>query len=100
MAASVSPTILIVSRDPEVKQVAAALQADGLTARTVGAPRELQRALNTKARCVAILDSELLSDESLATSESFEKLKSLPSLLLVAPDAELFRETSADAARR
>lgn len=97
MAASVSPTILIVSRDPEVKQVAAALQADGLTARTVGAPRELQRALNTRARCVVILDSELLSDESFATSESFEKLKSLPSLLLVAPDADLFRETSADA---
>src|SRR5579859_1369841 len=91
--ASVSPTILIVSRDPEVKQVAAALQADGLTVRTVGAARDLQRALNTKARCVAILDSELASDESFASAETFDKLKGLPSLLLVAPDAELFNHT-------
>src|SRR5690348_14221593 len=94
--ASVTPIVLILSRDPEVKQVVAALQADGLTARTATSPRELQRTLNTKTRCVAVVDAELASDESFANSELLERLQTLPSLILVAPDAELLNRATAE----
>ncbi|MBV9897334.1 MAG: hypothetical protein JO020_24495 [Chloroflexi bacterium] len=94
--ASATPTVLIVSRDPEVKQVAAALQADGLTARNVASPRELQRALNTKTRSVIVLDDELAADDAFASAEILEKVHSLPTLVLVAPNAEMLNQSSAD----
>jgi pilus assembly protein CpaE len=94
--ASASPTVLIVSRDPEVKQVAAVLQADGLTARTVALPRELQRALNTKTRFVVVLDAELAADDTVVSAEMLEKLHALPSLVLVSPTADMLNQSSAE----
>lgn len=88
MAAPATPTILIISRDPEVKQVAAALQADGLTARTVISARELQRSLNTRTRCVVVLDAELLSEPSFTLDDVAERLSALPTLVLLTADAD------------
>ena len=86
--ATLTPAVLIISRDPEVKQVASTLQADGLSARAVATPRELQRALSlTKTRFVAVLDSEILSDAGFSP-EQLEKLESVPTLVLQAPEAE------------
>jgi pilus assembly protein CpaE len=79
---------LIVSRDPDVKQVASALQADGLTARTAASARELQRALNTRGRVVAVVDQELVTDDTLVTSEILERLDTLPTLVLLGAEAE------------
>jgi pilus assembly protein CpaE len=86
--ATVTPTVLIVSRDPEVKPVAAALQADGLTARNIATSRELQRALSTRARCVVLLDAELASDPGFSSVEALERLGELPTLLLLSDEAE------------
>lgn len=88
MAAPATPTVLIISRDPEVKQVAAALQADGLTARTVISARELQRSLNTRTRCVVVLDAELLSEPSFTLDDVAERLSALPTLVLLTADAD------------
>jgi pilus assembly protein CpaE len=84
--ANATPTVLIVSRDAEVKQVAGALQAEGLTARTITTSRELQRALNTRSRCVAVLDGDLAADPGFATGEMLERLSSLPTLILLGQD--------------
>jgi pilus assembly protein CpaE len=86
--ATVTPTVLIVSRDAEVKQVTAALQADGLLARTAASGRELQRILSTRTKMVAVVDSELLLDETLS-DETRERLNSLPALVLLQPEAEM-----------
>jgi pilus assembly protein CpaE len=91
--ATVTPTVLIVSRDSEVKQVAAALQGDGFTARAIATSRELQRALNTRGRCVVVLDAELADDPSFLSSEAAERLSSLPRLVLLAPDADLLNQS-------
>ena len=40
--ANVTPTVLIVSGDPEVKQVSSTLQAEGITSRSVSVLRELE----------------------------------------------------------
>jgi pilus assembly protein CpaE len=91
--AAAPPTVLIISRDPEVKQVVAALQAEGLTARSVGTPRELQRAMNTRTRCVAVLDAELAAHESFEGADTLERLQGVPTLVLVAPEADPFNRT-------
>jgi pilus assembly protein CpaE len=96
--ASQPPIVLIVSRDPEIKQVAAVLQSEGLTARTTATPRELQRAVNTRSRCVAVLDADIAADPSFENSDVLERLHGLPTLVLLAPDADLFNRTSGDGA--
>jgi pilus assembly protein CpaE len=96
LMATATPTVLIVSRDPEVKEVAAALQADGLTARNVASPRELQRALNTKSRCVIVLDLELAAEDAFASTDVLDKIHSLPTLALVAPNAETPSQSTAE----
>ena len=42
--ANVTPTVLLVSRDPEVKHVSSVLQAEGITSRNVSSVKELERA--------------------------------------------------------
>ncbi len=87
--ATVTPTVLVVSRDPEIKQAVTALQSDGLTVRTIANSRELPRALTAaKGHCVAVLDGELVADASFSASEALEKLRTVPLLVLLAPDGD------------
>ncbi len=92
MAAPVTPVVLIISRDPEVKQVASELQADGLSVRSATSSRELARALSAaKPRYVAVLDAELAADPSFG-AEFAEKLRAIPTLALLAPETDGLRE--------
>ena len=60
--ANVTPTVLLVTRDPQVRFVTSTLQAEGISSRSVSTIRELQRALGgPKSRSVAVLDGELLA---------------------------------------
>jgi len=86
---SVTPIVLIISRDPEVEHVSATLQAEGIPSRGASSMRELQRALGgTKGRCVAVLDGELAADPSFAAADALEHLESMPLLVLLPPDAD------------
>lgn len=97
--ATVTPTVLIISRDPEIKQVVSLLQGEGLTARSISSPRELQRALTTaKNRGVVVLDSEMAADEAFAAGDTLDKLRGMPTLLVLDPQAEAI--TRADGDRR
>src|SRR6266567_751227 len=87
--ATLTPIVLIISSDPEVKQVSSALTADGLAARAVSSPRELQRALTSaKGRCVAVFDAELAADPSAQAMDMLEKLRTIPVLVLLGTDSE------------
>ncbi len=87
--ASVTPSVILLTRDAGVKLVSTALQSDGITTRAVANPRDLQRAMaGAKGRSVAVLDAELCADASFPTSEVFEKLRDLPLLVLLPSDAE------------
>lgn len=89
MAALVTPTILIISRDAEVKQVATTLNADGLQTRSIGSTRELQRALQSiKGTSVAVLDSEIATELKAQATDQFEKLRGLPTLVLLTPEGD------------
>src|SRR5215471_17731575 len=89
MAASVTPTILIISRDAEVKQVATSLNADGLQTRSIGSARDLQRALQSlKGKTPAVLDAELAAELTAQAAEAFEKLRALPTLVLLTPEGD------------
>jgi pilus assembly protein CpaE len=82
--ANVTPTVLIVTRDPEVKLVSSSLQAEGFTTRVASSERELQRALGAaKGRCVAVLDGDLAADPSFPAADIVERLRSLPLLVLL-----------------
>jgi MinD-like ATPase involved in chromosome partitioning or flagellar assembly len=84
--ANPTPTVLIVTRDPDVKQVSSMLHAEGITSKTAASPREIQRAIaGTKGRWVAVLDGELAVDPSYPTAEILERLRELP-LLVLLPD--------------
>jgi pilus assembly protein CpaE len=87
--ANLTPSVLLVSRDPEVKLVSSLLQAEGFTARTASSARELERGLaSCKGRCVAVLDGELASDASFPAADIFEHLRSLPLLVLLPADGD------------
>jgi pilus assembly protein CpaE len=82
--ANVTPTVLIVTRDPDVKQVSSVLHADGITSKTAASPREIQRVLGgIKGRCVAVLDGSLAVDPSYPIADIMERLRDLPLLVLV-----------------
>jgi pilus assembly protein CpaE len=87
---NVTPTVLLVTRDPQVRFVTSTLQAEGISSRSVSSVRELQRALGgPKARCVAVLDGELLADPNFPTSDFFERLRTVPLLVLLPAEGEL-----------
>jgi MinD-like ATPase involved in chromosome partitioning or flagellar assembly len=82
--ANVTPTVILVTRDPQVRFVTSTLQADGISSRSVSSTRELQRALGgPKTRCVAVLDGELVSDPNFPAAEFFERLRTVPLLVLL-----------------
>ena len=88
--ANVTPVVLLVTRDPQVRFVTSTLQAEGITSRSVSSTRELQRALSgPKTRCVAVLDGELMADPNFPTAEFFERLRTVPLLVLLPADGEL-----------
>ena len=41
--ANVTPTVLIVTRDPDVKQVSSMLHTEGITSKTAASPAGVQR---------------------------------------------------------
>jgi len=94
--ANVTPSVLLISRDADVKQVASTLQADGLTVRSVASARDLQRSLAAlKARYVCVLDTDALADPGFSP-ELLEKLESLPTLVLLPPDADGLRQSDSE----
>jgi MinD-like ATPase involved in chromosome partitioning or flagellar assembly len=92
------PIVLIASRDPDVKHVVATLQAECLIARSIGTLRELQPTVDTRDRCVAVLDAELAADESFETAEALERLHGIPTLVLLPQDADPLSRTSLEGA--
>lgn len=85
--ASPTTTVLVISRDPEVRRVGALLQADGLTVRAIDTVRELQRGITVaKSAGVVVLDAELTADESFPIVEVIERIGALPVLVLMASD--------------
>src|SRR5258708_3036426 len=86
-----SPTlsVLLVTRDSDVKSVSTTLQAEGLPSRIVSSPRELQRALVApKGLCVAVLDSDVFGEPGFVIEEVLERLRSTPLLVLLTPDSD------------
>jgi pilus assembly protein CpaE len=82
-------SVLLITRDPEVKLVGPALQADGIATRAVATPRELQRALTAaKSRCVAVLDGELSADPTLPLANLLQRLKDVPLLVLMPAESD------------
>jgi MinD-like ATPase involved in chromosome partitioning or flagellar assembly len=96
--ANVTPTVLIVSRDPDVKQVSSVLHAEGITSKTAVSPREIQRVLGgIKGRCVAVLDGSLALDTTYPIAEIMERLRELPLLVLLPVEGDAI--TPSDAQR-
>src|ERR1700704_5710763 len=87
--ANATPTVLLVSRDPEVKLVSSTLQADGITSRTVSSMKELERAFAAaKGRCVAVLDGDLAEDATFPALDILEHLRNLPLLVLLPAEGD------------
>jgi MinD-like ATPase involved in chromosome partitioning or flagellar assembly len=87
--ANVTPTVLIVSRDPDITQVSSSLQAEGITSRSVSSIHDLKRAFGAaKGRCVAVLDGELAREEDFPIVDILERLRGLPLLVLLPADGE------------
>jgi pilus assembly protein CpaE len=87
--ANVTPTVLLVSRDPDVMHVSSTLQAEGIQSRLVSSVKELERAFGAaKGRCVAVLDGELAADDDFPAAEMIERLRSLPLLVLLPAEGD------------
>jgi pilus assembly protein CpaE len=87
--ANVTPTVLLMTRDPQVRFVASTLQAEGISSRTVSSVRELQRAIGgPKTRCVAVFDGELVDDPNFPTADFFERLRTVPLLVLLRAEGD------------
>ena len=87
--ANVTPTVVLVTRDPQVRFVTSTLQAEGISSRSVSSIRELQRALGgPKTRAVAVFDGEVMSDPNFPTAEFLERLRSVPLLMLLPAEGD------------
>src|SRR3954469_4629503 len=83
-------SVLLVTRDPDVKLVAASLQADGITSRTVAGLRDLNRALSGARgeNVVAVFDGDIGGDPSFPIADVFERLRAVPMLVLLSTEAD------------
>ncbi len=99
MANSTTPIVLLVTRDPDVRQVTATLQADGVVSRGISSGRDLQRALNAakSTPVVAVLDAEIITDPAFTETDALDRLRTLPILILVPAEGEA--SAAADAQR-
>src|SRR5713226_779847 len=87
--ANATPTVLLVTRDPQVRFVTSTLQAEGISSRSVSSIRELQRALGgPKTRCVAVFDGEVMADPNFPTADFFERLRAVPLLVLLPAEGD------------
>jgi pilus assembly protein CpaE len=88
MATATSPIVLLVSRDPEIKQVSTLLQAEGIVCRSAGSARELQRAQGAlkSSPAVAVLDADLAADPAFTEAQLLDRLRNLPLLVLLGAD--------------
>jgi MinD-like ATPase involved in chromosome partitioning or flagellar assembly len=94
--ANVTPTVLIVTRDPDVKQVSSMLHAEGITSKTAVSPREIQRVLGgIKGRCVAVLDGSLALDPTYPIADIMERLRELPLLVLLPVEGDAIAPSDA-----
>jgi pilus assembly protein CpaE len=95
---NLTPIVVIVTRDPEVKQVTQTLQAEGIPSRVVSALVDLQRAVaGSRGRSVAVLDGDLAADPEFPSADMLEHLRALPLLVLLPRDGNL--STNADPQR-
>jgi len=83
-------SVLLVTRDPDVKLVAASLQSEGITSRTVSGLRDLNRALSgTRGQnLVAVFDGDIGGDPSFPLEEVFTRLRDVPLLVLLSTEAD------------
>jgi MinD-like ATPase involved in chromosome partitioning or flagellar assembly len=95
--ANVTPTVLIVSRDPDITQVSSSLQAEGITSRSVSSIHDLQRAFGAaKTRCVAVLDGELAREASFPVVDILGRLRNVPLLVLLPADGDVTIEADVE----
>jgi CheY-like chemotaxis protein len=83
-------SVLLVTHDLDVKLVAASLQQDGITSRTVSGARDLHRALASAKgqNVVAVFDGDITSHPSFPIDDIYERLRELPLLVLMSTEAE------------
>jgi MinD-like ATPase involved in chromosome partitioning or flagellar assembly len=98
--ANVTPTVLIVSGDPDVTQVTSTLQSEGINSRSVSTLRELNWAMSdSNARYVAVLDGDLAANLDFSAVDVLERLRSLPLLVLLPPAGDMSSRSQADPQR-
>ncbi|MGI9149811.1 MAG: AAA family ATPase [Chloroflexota bacterium] len=79
-----TPTVLIVSRDPDITQVSSSLQVEGITSRSVSSLHDLERAFEAaRGHCVAVLDGELATDTQFPVADILERVRGVPVLVLL-----------------
>src|SRR4051794_20508727 len=84
-----TPTVLILSRDAEVKLVTATLQGEGITSRAVGGLRDLRRTVESgTGRYVAVLDADVAADPKFSMPQALEVLRGFPLLVLLSAEAD------------
>jgi len=89
--ASVTPSVLLVTRDPQIKLVAPILEAEGISSKTVATSRDLERALvGASNRCVVVLDGDVSGEDMVPLADVLQQVRNcaLPLLALVPADAE------------
>jgi pilus assembly protein CpaE len=84
-----TPTVLILSRDAEVKLVTATLQSEGITSRAIAGLRDLRRTVEAgSGRYVAVLDADVAADPKFSMPEALHLLRGFPLLVLLSADAD------------
>ncbi|MCA1645767.1 MAG: hypothetical protein LC797_09975, partial [Chloroflexi bacterium] len=79
MQTNVTPAVLLVTRDPEVRVVRSTLQDEGFTFCSVSSIHELDEALGKyRSHCVAVIDRELASDPTFPMADFLERLRAVP----------------------
>lgn len=78
--------VLVITQDPKLQKLAAALEAESISAETVGSFVEASRALEHHSRCVCVMDSALPSELAVRVAQLFSRFQAQRTVILADPD--------------
>lgn len=81
-----APYVLVITQDPKLQKLAAALEAESISAETVGSFVEASRALERHARCLCVMDSALPSELAVHVAQLFSRFQAQRTVILADPD--------------
>src|SRR6266542_2389554 len=84
---SIAPHVVVVTLDPQLQSLAAALEAEGISAETAGSFSDVSRSFGLHAQCACVIDSALPSELAMSLAKLVSHSEGTRMVVLADPDS-------------